>query len=140
VSFHEEERQVRNPETSDNVTAARNASGVVFLAAVWLFVSPFAYYGVSDQRNAWNSWIAGVLMILLSGARLWRPLSFAAFSWVNMILGIWVAISPWVFGYVGDSARLTNSLCVGLIVLGCSIAAVWSTFRPAGSRRVPSAR
>jgi hypothetical protein len=37
-------------------------------------------------------------------------------SWLNSILGIWTFVSPWVYGYTGNTGRLINSLCVGFLV------------------------
>jgi hypothetical protein len=40
-----------------------------------------------------------------------------------MVLGIWAFFSPWIYGYVFNSGRFINSLCVGVIVFVLSIAA-----------------
>jgi hypothetical protein len=32
---------------------------------IWLFVSPWVY-GVAGDRNAWNSWIVGVLIAVFA--------------------------------------------------------------------------
>lgn len=109
---------------TDTVVAARTASLAVFVAALWFFVSPWAYYGVSDEVSARNCWIVGALMIAFSGARLWQPRRLRAASYVDLALGIWVVISPWIFGYVNNTGQLVNSLCVGAVVIAFSIVAI----------------
>jgi SPW repeat len=115
------------PEERDTAIAARTASMMIFVAALWFFVSPWAYYGVSDQQSAWNCWIVGMLMLAVSTARAWYPLYSAGLSWVNAVLAVWVLVSPWIYGYSGATAPLINSLCVGSVVLALSIAAAKNT-------------
>ncbi len=37
-------------------------------------------------------------------------------NWLNVILGVWLILSPWIFGYVGKSGALWNSVIVGILV------------------------
>ncbi len=106
--------------TAGALTVARIASTVCLLAGIWLFVSPWVY-GANANSNAWNSWIVGGFMILFGIARIWRPAYSTVFSWCNMVLGIWTFFSPWIYGYVGNTGRFINSLCVGVIVFVFSI-------------------
>jgi len=92
---------------------ARSASIIALLAGIWFFVSPWVY-GAAASPNAWNSWIVGALIVIFAATRLNRPL--AGVSWLNVILGIWTFVSPWVYGYTGNTGRFINSLCVGVIV------------------------
>jgi hypothetical protein len=39
-----------------------------------------------------------------------------AASWLNALLGIWLIISPWVYGFAGTGQEW-NSIVVGIIVL-----------------------
>lgn len=118
------------PQIRDEVIAVRTASFMVMAAALWFFVSPWTYFGGSDSRSAWNTWLAGAVMFLLALARSWRPINTRIFSRVNTVIGIWVAISPWVFGYSNHTGRLVNSLCVGIAVLCLSLAAARTTSTP----------
>jgi hypothetical protein len=63
----------------------------------------------------------GGILLLSSMLRLWYPLSTVAFSWFNMVLGVWVFISPWVFGYTSETGRLVNTLCLGVVITGMSL-------------------
>lgn len=47
------------------------------------------------------------------------PVSPAAWaSWINVLIGIWIAASPWVLGHAGTSALVTD----GTLVVGALIA------------------
>ncbi|MCL4425322.1 MAG: SPW repeat protein [Firmicutes bacterium] len=37
-------------------------------------------------------------------------------NWVNVILGLWVLISPWVFGFSGNGGALWNNIIIGATV------------------------
>src|SRR4051812_6476495 len=106
------------PGDQDRSVAARNSSAICLLAALWFFVSPFAFFGYSEQASAWNAWIIGPVAFLVSCGRLLKPLHSTPLSWVNTALGAWIFVSPWVFGYNGNGVRLTNSLSVGLVLIG----------------------
>ncbi|MER3406665.1 MAG: hypothetical protein C4289_17095, partial [Chloroflexota bacterium] len=38
------------------------------------------------------------------------------FAWLNVILGLWLIISPWVLGYTTTTAAFYNALIVGVLV------------------------
>jgi len=44
-------------------------------------------------------------------------------SWLNSILGAWIFVSPWVYGYTGHMDRLINSLFMGFIVFCAGLVA-----------------
>ncbi|HXR74923.1 MAG TPA: SPW repeat protein [Bryobacteraceae bacterium] len=109
-------------ENGNKLAGARAASTICLLAGIWFFVSPWVY-GAPLTGNAWNSWIVGALMFIFGCARVARPAYSTGLSWANMVLGIWAFFSPWIYGYVFNSGRFINSLCVGVIVFVLSIAA-----------------
>lgn len=90
---------------------------ISLFAGLWLLVSPLIY-GAYGNPSAWNSWILGALIFLFALIRIKRP-GATGLSWINSILGAWIFVSPWAYGYAGHPGRLVNSLCVGLIVF-CS--------------------
>ncbi len=104
---------------SDTHPAVR-ASLIALAAGSWFFVSPWIYSAHGDS-SAWNSWVVGALIFLCGLIRMNRPAA-TGLSWLNSILGIWVAVSPWVYGYTGDSGRFVNSLIVGFIVFCAALA------------------
>lgn len=88
---------------------------------MWFFVSPWAYFGYSDQSTAWNAWIIGALMVIASMARLVAPQSTSGFSAFNAGLSVWVLISPFILGYTAQTALMVNTLAIGAVALSCSI-------------------
>ena len=121
--------QVRNTnvlERRDDLISARAASIVCFVAGLWFFLSPWAYYGVSNDPNAWNAWLVGAIVVAFSIARACGPTHVTGFSYVNAVLGVWIFLSPFVIGYTSDIPHVVNSLAVGIFVTTFSIVSVRS--------------
>lgn len=102
------------------------------ILAIWLFLSPWILQfmsrvsepaGISPysmSRASWNAWVLGVIIFLvaisaLSRLQLWQ-------EWVNLLLGIWVFISPWVLGFSRAMAPSWDHWVVGVLVF---VFAVW---------------
>jgi hypothetical protein len=96
-------------------SAARTASAINIVAGLWFFISPWVY-GAYTNRDAWNSWIVGAIIAIFAAIQLGNQTGIRFLSWINCFLGIWVFCSPWVYGYVGNTGRFINSLCVGVVV------------------------
>ena len=119
--------------TSDD-SQVKVASGLTFLAGVWVVISAWVYGAIYTTGNAWNSIIVGILIAVLAAIRFFAPRSAVGLSWINALLGIWMIISPWVFGYAGvNTARMWNSVVFGIIVL---ILSVWSAAATRGAAPV----
>jgi hypothetical protein len=63
------------------------------LAAIWLFISAFAVYahGPMVANNVILGIVVGILALIRMGGAFDQPW----ISWVNVLLGIWVVVSPW---------------------------------------------
>lgn len=95
------------------------------ILGLWVFVSPWALQHVMAAGTApagavttvamWNLYIVGIAIAALAAAAL---LSFQIWEeWVDLILGVWLLVSPWVLGF-NTSALLTwNAVIVGTVVV-----------------------
>ncbi|HEX6533169.1 MAG TPA: SPW repeat protein [Gemmatimonadaceae bacterium] len=101
----------------------RTATGLAFLAGLWLIITPWIYGVASRAGLAWNSIIVGIIVAVLSAIRFLAPRSAVAASWIVALAGVWTIISPWIYGYASNVALLWNSVIVGIIV---AILGVWS--------------
>src|SRR6266511_1172764 len=45
---------------------------------------------------------------------------------VNLVLGVWLVISPWVFGFVADYAPTWNAWVIGVVIAIAALAALVS--------------
>lgn len=91
---------------------------VILLIGLWLFISPIAFGYPADSAAALNAYIAGIIMAVLAAFDLYKTYVWAVV--LNVIVGVWVAASPWLVGTVPDRSMTTSLLASGLatVVLG----------------------
>jgi len=105
---------------TDKLTAQWK-DAVNFVLGVWLILSPWVFGFVSDQTPTWNAWAIGVIIAIAALAAL---VSFNKWEeWVNVVLGIWLIVSPFILGFSGLMDALWNQVVVGILV---GILAIWS--------------
>lgn len=100
-------------------------SGLIGLAGVWLLIESF-WFGLVPA-NFWNDVVVGVLLIALGGYNYYRrsneELASTAAAALAALLGLWLVVSPWVYGAeIGTvefvtAAGFWNDVVVGLVVL-----------------------
>jgi SPW repeat len=99
--------------------------------AVCLFFSPWAIGFVTDVTPTWNAWIVGVALGALAIATL---SVFAEWEeWVNVLLGLWLVVSPWLLGFATNVNAMWTHVIMGVLVAAASAWAVW------GHRHAPHA-
>lgn len=95
--------------------------------ALILFVAPWVLGFAGDTAAAWNAWVCAVVIALLAGAAI---RSFVEWEeWANVALGIWVAVSPWLFGVDGVAAVLWSHLILGALVAVLAACRLWLVHR-----------
>src|ERR1700739_3168600 len=85
---------------------------------LWLLLLSLALFFDNEPRAMENALAVGALIIIaeiveLSIFRDWE-------EWINVVLGAWLAISPWVLGIANSAARW-NFLIVGTLVLALAL-------------------
>ncbi len=120
------------PALMDNLMAARFTSFFTLLAGLWFWGLPILIWGLSDEPLAWNSWLAGGLVITFACIRLVWPRYTTLASWANAVLGVWILLSPFLFGYSGNLILFFDTIGPGLIILG------YSLFSSSFTRRLPA--
>lgn len=109
------------------------ANGLNILAGLWLIISPFVL-GYSMLRNTmWNDIIVGIIIAVIAAAKVSRARNVQWLSWVNAVLGVWLILSPFIFGASGNTRVLYNEIIVGIVVV---VLAAWSALSTRGTRAV----
>jgi len=102
-------------------TALDVANLVVGIALV---LTPWVLGYTAEAAAAWNAWVVGAIIALVAIGAL---VSFAEWEeWVNLILGLWAIISPWVLGFATVSAAVYAHVIAGLIVAVLAALELWS--------------
>jgi hypothetical protein len=112
--------------TNPNDQNVRVFSGISALAGIWLIVSPWVLTYTNDAAATWDDVLFGVIFLVLAGLRVWNPALPAWISWLNVIAGAWILISPWVLGHSGLTAALWSEVVTGIVVIICSGLSAWA--------------
>lgn len=100
---------------------------VMLVLGLWLIVSPFILqYGDYTGIAALNSYILGVGVMVFAAIALVRPELWE--EQVNMILGVWLIIAPYVLGFGEETAALVNHFIVGLLIVADALWAMFPRF------------
>lgn len=101
------------------------------ILGLWLAATPWIL-GYSGLTGAlWSGLISGLIVAVLAalalpaGRQLWS-------EWLNLIMGAWIFISPWVIGFTTHSIAFWDALIVGVLV---AIAAFWLIVAPGDDGR-----
>lgn len=81
---------------------------------IWLFISPWALNFAGSQRPSWDAWIVGLIVAVLSIAALTNGQIWE--EWINLLLGAWLFISPWVLDLSSNSTVSWNAWIVGILI------------------------
>lgn len=103
-----------------HLSAKRWQDQVILLLGLWLFASPWVLGYASDSPQAMNAYIVGIVMALLAAFDLYKTYLWAVV--LNLLLGAWVAVSPWVAALADRGSMMTNSVIVGVAVI---VLALW---------------
>ncbi len=92
------------------------------LVGIWLFISPWVLGTTADANTAWNAWIIGAAVFVVALIALTIPAS--PVPWLNVVLGVWLFISPWVLRSTGVRNGAWNARVFGVVTV---ILALWAT-------------
>jgi hypothetical protein len=96
------------------------------LANIWLIISAWVL-GFADLRvPLGDTLIVGIVVLVLAAIRLGAPEAMAL-SWINCLVGIWLIISPFVLGFTGVTAAMSNAIILGILV---GIFGLWAALAP----------
>ncbi len=91
---------------------------LMVVIGVWLLISPWVLTYPPDSIPAVNAWFSGVLISLLAAFDLVKTYVWAVL--LNIVVGVWVTVSPWVVDTLRDPAMTWSLVISGIatIVLG----------------------
>ncbi len=94
-------------------------SWLVALAGLWEVIAAFVLGYSASTTALWDAIIIGIALIVLG---VWAALSNQegtdrALDWINVVLGVWLIIAPFVLSYTFVTAALWNDIIVGIVVV-----------------------
>jgi hypothetical protein len=93
--------------------------GAILLVSPWIFGFPS---GAASQ----NAFVSGIVIAVISIAAL---TAFTVWEeWLNLIVGVWVLVSPWVLGFAGSTAMQVH-VVIGAIVAVLAALEIWLRYQ-----------
>lgn len=91
---------------------------LILLLGLWLIASPWVLGYPSDSPPTTNAVVAGIIMAALAAFDLYKTYVWAVV--LNLVVGAWVTVSPWVIGMLQDRAMMISLIVSGVatVVLG----------------------
>lgn len=105
---------------------------MLMLAGLWLIATAFAFGYPPQSAPQENAFFVGLTVLVIAFVCAISVAASRWLSWVNVILGVWMVMAPFVLGYTGIRIALLNDMIVGVIITGL---ALWSVVE---SHRVPA--
>ena len=97
----------------------------------WKFISWFSRFSCLCHRGYLRLYMATLRVDTWVSAAFVAAMSFGALiafrdwkEWINCILGVWIAVSPWVFGFQHTAAMLVN-LAIGILIAYLAMLELW---------------
>jgi len=97
----------------------KTLSWLVVLVGAWEVLAPFVLGYTIASGALWDAIILGIGLIIFAG---WAALSneistIRGMNWINVILGAWLIIAPFIIGYTSFGAALWNDIIVGIVAV-----------------------
>jgi hypothetical protein len=89
------------------------------LLAAWLILSPWAVGFQAEQLATWNFVSVGALLLAAALGAIFLPHAWE--EWVEVALGAWLVVSPWLLGFSGIALATQNAVFTGLVVVVMSL-------------------
>jgi hypothetical protein len=90
-----------------------------------LFFSPWMFTFEAGAQSQ-NAYISGIVIAALAIAAL---AAFAVWEeWLNLIVGLWVVVSPWILGFSGSTAMSVH-VVIGILVAILAAIELWMMYQ-----------
>jgi hypothetical protein len=110
-------------DVMENWTNAKLCDVANLILGAILFVSPWVF-GFDAGRASGNAYIAGIVIVALAIAAL---AAFAIWEeWLNLIVGLWTLVSPWLLGFQHTGAMPVH-VAIGAAVVILAAIEIWIT-------------
>ena len=106
-----------------------------FGLGIFLFLSPWIF-GFTSGLAKHTSWMAGVAISVLAFFAIVEY--FESEEWINLVIGLWVAVCGWIIGFGTDTGARRVHLLIGLAVAALAATELWRRHAPHAGRDINS--
>jgi SPW repeat len=99
------------------------------LIGLWLLSAPlvFGFFQAPDTTAMWNAFFVGTAVTLLAAEAVRAPAAWEEL--INIALGLWLVVSPWVLHYTDLKRATLNAVIVGSAIV---MLALWAMLTDKG--------
>jgi hypothetical protein len=110
----------------ENWTNAKLCDVANLILGAILFLSPWMF-GFDAARASGNAHISGIVIAVLAVAAL---AAFATWEeWLNLVVGLWALVSPWVLGFEGATTAMRVHVVIGAAVAILAAIELWILYQ-----------
>ena len=89
---------------------------------VFLFLSPWIF-GFTSGMAKHTSWMAGAAIAIVGIFAIVE--FFESEEWINLVLGLWVAVCAWIVGFSAETTAMQVHLIIGISVAALAAIELW---------------
>ena len=93
---------------------ARAPSWINMTIGMWVLLSPWLLGFTESGGATWNAVLTGLAITMVAAVAVAR--SSRSASWGNLLLAIWLFVSPWVVGYTEFRSASRNAWFIAAMV------------------------
>jgi uncharacterized membrane protein len=86
------------------------------ILGIWLIISPWVI-GFPTSAATGITFVVGIAVLIAAIVALSSYEAARGARWLNLILGIWVVISPWVLRFATSSNATASNVIAGALVV-----------------------
>jgi hypothetical protein len=117
------QERLKTEVAMENWTNAKLCDVANLILGAVLFFAPWIF-GFDAGKVSENAYVSGIVIVVLALAAL---AAFAIWEeWLNLIVGLWTLVSPWVLGFQGTKA-MTVHVIIGIAVAVLAAIEIWIT-------------
>jgi hypothetical protein len=124
---------VTNRVGVNGAEGARTASVLTLIAGIWLIISPFWMGYYTAPAPLWNTLTVGIAVTVLALVRACYPAENVGLSWINLLLGLWLIVSPSFLPYHDLWVPARCDVITGIVI---GVTALWGALATPGYARL----
>jgi uncharacterized membrane protein HdeD (DUF308 family) len=105
------------------------AFGSQLLLGLVLLVTPWLAGYAAAPTAAWSAWITGVAIAVVAAVGLRMTSAARGAAWVNLVLGLWALIAPWLLGFAPVTSAMWSHVLLGALTAIAAAAELWMEHR-----------
>jgi hypothetical protein len=93
------------------------------LVGIWVAISAW-FLGYGENAVAmYHGLVVGIALVATALGAMLLPRAWE--EWTELVLGLWLAVSPWLLGFSGSASATNNAVASGVLVVAL---ALWVLF------------